>query len=433
MAGGWRPTSDCGDFPRNVKIKALTMSEKTNIPTTRRRTVQQDYPTAEVLSLNMGPQHPSTHGVLRLMVDLEGETVLKIDPMVGYLHSGKEKLAEAKTYHKFIPYTDRLDYLSPMANNYAFVRTVEKILDIEETERCKYLRTILCELARISSHLIWLGTHVMELGAMTVFLYTFREREVLYDLFEEICGARFTVSYMRVGGVARDYPEGWLDRVQAFINDFPSKFKDYSDLLTMNDIFIARTRNVGVISKEDAINLGMTGPCLRGSGLEVDLRKNNPYLVYDKLDFNVPTRTEGDCYARYEVRMEEMLESCKIVQQCLDMMPRSGPINIDNPKVMYPPREKLHESMEDLIHHFLLASDGIYVPEGEAYAPIEASKGELGFYISSNGGYKPNRCKIRSPSFINLQSLGKMSEGTLIADVVAVIGTLDIVLGEIDR
>ena len=353
--------------------------------------------------------------------------------MIGYLHSGKEKIAEAKPYDQFIPYTDRLDYLSPMANNYAYVRSVERILGVEETDRCKYLRTILCELARISSHLIWLGTHVMELGAMTVFLYTFRERETIYDLFEEICGARFTVSYMRVGGVFRDYPEGWLDRVQAFISDFPSKFQDYSDLLTMNDIFIARTRNVGVISKEEAIALGVTGPCLRGSGVAADFRKNNPYLVYDRLDFKVPTRTEGDCYARYEVRMEEMMESCKIIQQCMDQMPRSGPINIDNPKIMYPPREKLHQSMEDLIHHFLLASDGIYVPEGEAYAPIEASKGELGFYVVSKGGYKPVRCKIRSPSLINLQSLRKMGEGGLLADLVAVIGTLDIVLGEIDR
>lgn len=400
---------------------------------TARQTIEHEYPNGEIVALNMGPQHPSTHGVLRLMLEIEGESVLDIKPMVGYLHSGKEKLAEAKTYHKFIPYTDRLDYMSPMANNFAFVGCVEKLLGVEVTERCKYLRTILCEMAHISSHLLWLGTHGMELGAMTVFLYTFREREVLYDLFEEISGARFTVSYMRVGGVARDIPPGWLEKVRAFIDDFPKKHRDYSDLLTMNDIFIARTRGIGAISRDDSVNLCLTGPSLRASGVPWDLRKTNPYLVYDRLEFNIPTRTEGDCYARYEVRMEEMLESCKIIRQCLEQIPREGPLNIDNPKVIFPPRERLKKSMEDLIHHFLLASDGLTVPPGEAYHAIEASKGELGFYIVSAGGHRPYRCKIRSPSFVNLQSLGKMSEGGLIADVVAVIGSLDLVLGEIDR
>ena len=398
-----------------------------------RRVVEQDYPTAEILALNMGPQHPSTHGVLRLMLEIEGETVLSLKPMVGYLHSAKEKLAEHKTYHMFIPYTDRLDYLSPMANNYAFVASVEKLLGIEETERCKWLRTILCELARISSHLLCIGTHAMELGAMTVFLYTFREREALYDLFEEICGARFTVSYMRVGGVYRDYPDGWLDKVKKFIDAFPACHRDYSDLLAMNDIFVGRTRGVGVISAEDAVDHCLTGPMLRGSGVDWDLRKRDPYLVYDQLDFDVPTRAEGDCYARFQCRMQEMLESCKIIEQCLEKMPKDGPINIDNPKVIFPPRERVKQSMEDLIHHFLLASDGIHVPEGEAYRPIEASKGELGFYLVSRGGYKPYRCKIRSPSFVNLQSLSKMSKGALLADVVAIIGSIDLVLGEIDR
>ena len=398
-----------------------------------RRTIEREYPTAEHLTLNMGPQHPSTHGVLRLLLDLEGETVTAVRPMLGYLHSGKEKIAEVKTYHKFIPYTDRLDYLSPMANNYAFVRSVERLLDIEETERCKWLRTILCELARISSHLLWLGTHGLELGAMTVFMYTFREREAIYDLFEEICGARFTVSYMRVGGVQRDYPEGWLDRVKAFVDDFPSKHKDYSDLLTNNDIFIARTANVGRFTREEAIDYGLTGPSLRASGVNWDIRKSNPYLKYDEVEFEVPVRTAGDCYARYECRMQEMLESTRIIQQCLEKMPRTGPINIDNPKVIYPPRSRIKKSMEDLIHYFLLATDGIYVPPGEAYAPIEGSKGELGFYIYSRGGYQPYKLKIRSPSFVNLQSLGKMSEGGMIPDVVAVIGSLDLVLGEIDR
>ena len=399
----------------------------------RLRTVEQDWPSAEMMTLNMGPQHPSTHGVLRIVLDLEGETVRGVRPMVGYLHSGKEKIAEAKTYLKFIPYTDRLDYLSPMANNYAFTSTVEKLLGIEETERCKYLRTILCEMARISSHLLWLGSHAMELGAMTIFLYTFREREALYNLFEEISGARFTVSYICPGGVARDYPDGWLERVRAFIDDFPSKHKDYCDLLTMNDIFIARVRNVGTITRDEAIDLCLTGPSLRASGVNWDIRKANPYLVYDRLDFNVPVRFEGDSYARYLCRMDEMLESCKIIRQCLDTMPKDGPINIDDPKVIYPPRENLKESMEDLIHHFILASEGLYTPPGEVYNAIEASKGELGFYLVSAGGHRPYRLKIRSPSFINLQSIGKMCEGGLMADVVAVIGSLDLVLGEIDR
>jgi NADH-quinone oxidoreductase subunit D len=397
------------------------------------RTIEQDWPGAELMTLNMGPQHPSTHGVLRLVLDLEGETVRALRPAIGYLHSGKEKLAEAKTWHKFIPYTDRLDYLSPMANNFAYVGAVEKLLDLQVTERCQFLRTILCEMARISSHLLWLGTHAMELGAMTVFLYTFRERETLYDLFEWISGARFTVSYMRVGGVARPIPEGWLQGVRNFIDDFPKKWQDYSDLLTNNDIFIARTCGVGKLTREQAIDLCLTGPCLRASGVDWDLRKKNPYLVYDRLDFDVPLRTEGDCYARYEVRMQEMLESCKIIRQCLEMMPKDGPLNLDNPKVCYPPRERLHQSMESLIHHFLLASEGIEVPAGEAYHAIEASKGELGFYLVSAGGHRPYRCKIRSPSFVNLQSLGTMCEGALLADTVAVIGSLDLVLGEIDR
>lgn len=398
-----------------------------------RKTVEREYPTGEIMSLNMGPQHPSTHGVLRLVLDLEGETVRKITPHVGYLHSGKEKIAEVKTYHKYIPYTDRLDYLSPMANNYAYVSAVEKLLGVEETERCKYLRTILCELARISSHLLWLGTHGMELGAVTIFLYTFREREKIYDLFEQICGARFTVSYMRVGGVARDYADDWLDLVDEFITEFPDRHREYSDLLTMNDIFVIRTRKVGKITKEQAIDWCLTGPSLRASGVPWDIRKANPYLLYDQLDWDIATAEEGDCYARYEVRMKEMLESQKIIRQCLDKMPKDGPINIDNPKIMYPPRERVKESMEDLIHHFLLAQEGLKTPAGEVYQPIEASKGELGFYIYTEGGSQPYRLHIRSPSFVNLQSLPVMGEGQLIADVVSVIGSLDLVLGEIDR
>jgi NADH-quinone oxidoreductase subunit D len=395
--------------------------------------VEQDYPNGEIVTLNMGPQHPSTHGVLRLKLRLEGETVLSAEPMVGYLHSGKEKIAEAKSYHMFIPYTDRLDYLSPMANNTAFVLSVERLLDCEVTERCKWLRMILCELARVASHLVGIGTSAMELGATTIFMYCMREREAIMDIFEQIAGARFTVSYMRVGGVARPWPAGWLQRVEAFINEFPKHHKDYDALLTMNDIFVMRCVGVGKISRKDAIDLSLTGPCLRASGVDWDIRRANPYLNYDKVEFVVPVEQGCDVYARYLVRMREMLESCKIIRQCLDMMPADGPLNVDDPKIVYPDRKGLEHSMEDLIHHFLMASEGLYVPAGEAYVPIEASKGELGFYIHSLGGHRPNRLKIRGPSFVNLGSTETMCKGYLLADVVAVLGSIDFVLGEVDR
>jgi NADH-quinone oxidoreductase subunit D len=395
--------------------------------------VEQDYPNGEIVTLNMGPQHPSTHGVLRLKLRLEGETVLSAEPIVGYLHSGKEKLAEAKSYHKFIPYTDRLDYLSPMANNTAFVMSVERLLDVEVTERCKWLRMILCELARVASHLVGIGTSAMELGATTVFMYCMREREAIMDIFEQIAGARFTVSYMRVGGVARPWPAGWLQRVEAFLKEFPKHHKEYDALLTMNDIFVMRCAGIGKISRKDAIDMSLTGPCLRASGVDWDIRKANPYLNYDKVEFKVAIEQGCDVYARYLVRMREMLESCKIVRQCLDMMPADGPLNIDDPKIIYPDRKGLEHSMEDLIHHFLMASEGPYVPAGEAYVPIEASKGEFGFYIHSLGGHRPNRLKIRSPSFVNLGSTDKMARGGMLADVVAVLGSIDFVLGEVDR
>jgi len=388
---------------------------------------------SELLTLNMGPQHPSTHGVLRLLLQIDGETVISLKPDVGYLHRGKEKLAEVKTYHQFIPYTDRLDYLSPMSNNFAYVGAVEKLLGIEVTEKCKYLRTMLCELARISSHLLWLGAHALDLGAMTVFLYSFQEREKIYDIFEEIAGARFTVSFMRVGGVARDIPDGWLDRVRKFVTEFPKRYEECNTLLTRNHVFVLRTKGVGAISAEEAISLGLSGASLRGSGVPWDLRKTNPYLVYDRMNFEMCTEKDGDVYARYMVRMREMLESARIIEQCLRDMPTTGGVNIDNPKIMYPGKEKVHESMESLIHHFLLASEGMEVPEGEVYHGIEAPKGELGFYIYSTGGHKPYRLKIRSPSFINLQSLETMCIGRMIADVVAIIASLDVVLGEIDR
>ncbi len=397
------------------------------------RTVETVYQNSELLTLNMGPQHPSTHGVLRLIAELDGETVVSLKPVIGYLHRAKEKTAEIKTYHQFIPYTDRLDYLSPMSNNYALVSTVEKLLGIEETERCKYLRTILCELARVSSHLLWLGSHALELGAMTVFLYSFQEREPIYDFFEEIAGARFTVSFMRVGGVARDMPDGWLDRISKFLDKFEKRYEELDTLLTMNEIFILRTKGVGPISAEQAKSLCLSGPSLRGSGVPWDIRKDNPYLVYDRLDWDMIVDDGCDTYARYIVRMKEMLESVKIIRQCIQQMPAKGGVMIDNPKIAFPAKEKVHESMESLIHHFILASEGFQTPKGEVYNSIEAPKGELGFYIYSDGGVKPYRMKIRSPSFNNMQSLEPMCVGQMIADVVAVIGSLDVVLGEIDR
>jgi len=395
-------------------------------------TVERGYDNLEMLTINMGPQHPSTHGVLRLVVDLDGETVVRIRPVIGYLHSGKEKIAEVKTYHQFIPYTDRLDYLAPMAYNTGYVMTVEKLLGIEVTERCAFLRTILCELARISSHIVYFSAQALELGAMSPFMYGFRDREPIYDLFEQLCGARFTVSYMRVGGVARDVPNGWLDGIRRFLDYFPKAIDDYERLLTKNEIFLQRTWGIGRILGPDAIAMGLSGPLLRASGVPWDIRKSHPYLVYDQLDWNMAVEDGGDCYARYLVRIREMRESLKIVRQCIERLP-GGPVNIDNPKVVYPPREQLRTSMEALIHHFLLASEGFMAPAGEVYHAIEAPKGELGFYLVSDGSSKAYRLKLRTPSFANLQSLDQMCRGGLLADIVAVIGSLDVVLGDIDR
>lgn len=394
--------------------------------------IENDFLTGESMLLQMGPQHPSTHGVLRCVVELDGEVVKNITPVIGYLHRSKEKIAENRTYHQFLPHVDRLDYLAPMSNNIAYIMAVEKLLGIEITPRCKYLRTILAELARISSHLLWLGTSALELGAMTVFMYTFREREKIYDLFEEISGARFTVSYMRAGGVAREIPDGWLNRVLEFTDYFPKKWKDYHDLLTENEIFLQRTVGIGKISGDDAIDLGITGPILRASGIAYDIRKNLPYLAYNDVDWEMVVGTQGDVYERYLVRMKEMLESNKIIRQCCEKMP-DGPINIDNNKFIYPPRERIYSTMEDLIHHFLIAQEGYTAPAGEVYFSIEAPKGELGFYIVSDGGQRPYRLRIRPPSFVNLQGLRQMCVGHFLADVVAIIASIDIVLGEVDR
>jgi NADH dehydrogenase I D subunit len=386
----------------------------------------------EHMVLNMGPQHPSTHGVLRLVLELDGEVIRRCVPDIGYLHRGKEKLAEQKGYHRFIPYTDRMDYLSPMSNNTAYCMAVEKLLGVECTPRAQYLRVILCELARISSHLLWLGTAALEIGAMSVFLYTFREREKIYDIFEEICGARFTVSYMRIGGMSVDVPDHFVPMVQHFIDELDRRVDEYETLLTNNRIWRMRTEGVGVITPGRAISYGLSGPSLRGSNVDLDLRRDDPYLVYDRVEFDVPVGQHGDVFDRYWVRIEEMRQARRIIQQCLRDLP-GGPVRIDNYKVMLPPREKIKTSMEALIHHFLLVSEGIKVPEGEVYSAIEAPKGELGFYVVGDGSGHPRRLRIRSPSFVNLSALPEMCEGAMIADVVAIIGSIDLVLGDCDR
>ena len=403
--------------------------------TTTTRIVEHTYENIESMSLNMGPQHPSTHGVLRVVLELDGEIIRKATSHLGYLHRAKEKHAEHKTYHQFIPYTDRMDYLAPMSNNTGYVMTVEKALGIEVTPRCIYLRTLLCELARISSHLLWLGTGALELGAMTVFMWGFTQREKLYDIFEWIAGARFTVSYMRVGGVARaDYPE-WRRMVHEFLNQLPKAIKELETMLNGNEIFLNRVVGVGKITAEQAVDMSLSGPPLRASGVPYDVRRAIPYLAYSELDWEVPIETAGDCFARYLVRMREIWESYKIARQALAKLEKHSNerMNIDNPKVIFPPKENVKKSMEDLIHHFLLASEGMKVPPAEVYQAIEGPKGELGFFLVSDGGPKAYRLGVRSPSFINLESLEMMSIGQTVADVVAIIASLDPVMGEVDR
>ncbi|MGC8829590.1 MAG: NADH dehydrogenase (quinone) subunit D [Verrucomicrobiia bacterium] len=396
---------------------------------------------SERMTLNMGPSHPSTHGVLRIVLELEGETIISARPEIGYLHRGDEKIAENMTYTQFIPYTDRLDYLAPLANNVAYALAVEKLLGIQDklTPRCQYIRVICCELARISSHLLGIGSYAMDVGAMTVFLLTFTEREKIYDLCESLTGARFTTSYTRIGGLSRDIPPGWCERCQKFIDEVLFKIDEVETLLTKNKIWIDRTRDVGVIPAEVAIDYGLSGPNLRGSGIEFDLRKARPYLVYDRLEFDVPVGSVGDCYDRYLVRIEEMRQSARIIRQCLDQLPggaenKSGePINIDDYKIVLPPKKKVLTSMEELIHQFMLVTQGFNAPEGEVYFSAENPKGELGFYINSRGGGAPYRLKIRSPSFVNLSILPWLLPKHTIADVVAILGSLDFVMGECDR
>ena len=385
-----------------------------------------------LMTINMGPQHPSTHGVLRLLLELDGEIIVKAEPHIGFLHRGVEKLAEYRTYHQCIPLTDRLDYVAPFSNNLAYILAVEKLLGIEVPERAQHIRVILCELTRISSHLLWLATHALDIGAMTVFFYCFRERETIYDIFEMVSGARMNLSYIRVGGVARDLPGGFLERTRRFVTEFPSRLNEYETLLTDNPIWKKRTVGVGIISAEDAIDYGLSGPSLRGSEVNWDIRKAEPYSGYDKYHFTVPLGKNGDVYDRYRVRMEEMRQSNSIIHQALNILPK-GDFIAQIPNVTLPSKEDVETKMEAKILHYKLIIHGIRPPKGEVYTSIESPKGELGFYIVSDGSSHPYRLKIRPPSFVNLEALSKMVEGRLLPDVVATIGSLDIVLGEIDR
>ena len=386
----------------------------------------------EKLTLNMGPSHPATHGVLRLILELDGEVISKADPDVGYLHRGDEKIAENMQYNQFVPYTDRLDYLAPLANNVAYACAVEKLMGWDLPPRGQAVRVICCELARISAHLLGVGCYAMDVGAMPVFLYTFTQRETVYNICEQISGARFTTSYTRIGGQTRDISEQTIKEILKFCDEVSEVIEEVDKLLTRNPIFIGRTRDVGYISREDAIGYGLTGPNLRGSGVEFDMRKNHPYLGYEKYDFDIPIGKVGDSFDRYLVRMEEMKESVKILRQVCDKLP-NGPVNITDPKGTLPDKEKVMMSMEELIHHFIVATQGIDAPEGEVYFGAENPKGELGFYINSKGGGVPHRLKIRSPSFVNLSILPKLLPGHMISDVVAILGSLDFVMGECDR
>ncbi|MFP4271582.1 MAG: NADH-quinone oxidoreductase subunit D [Halothiobacillaceae bacterium] len=416
-------------------------------------------PEIQNYTLNFGPQHPSAHGVLRLVLELDGETVVRADPHIGLLHRGTEKLAESKPYNQSIGYMDRLDYVSMMCNEHAYVRAIEQLVGIEIPERAQYIRVMFDEITRILNHLLWLGAHALDIGAMTVFLYCFREREDLMDCYEAVSGARLHATYYRPGGVARDLPDqmpqyqaskwhserevrkmnearqgSMLDFLEDFTERFPRYVDEYETLLTDNRIWKQRTVGIGVVSPERAMQMGFTGPMLRGSGVEWDLRKKQPYAVYDRLDFDIPVGAGGDCYDRYLVRVEEMRQSNRIVRQCIDWLRRNpGPVMVENHKVSPPRREEAKADMEALIHHFKLFTEGYCLPEGETYAAVEHPKGEFGIYLVSDGANKPYRCKIRAPGFAHLSGLDEMSRGHMLADVVAIIGTQDIVFGEVDR
>ena len=384
------------------------------------------------MTLNMGPQHPSTHGVLRLELQLDGETIVGCRPDIGYLHTGIEKEFEVKTYQQGVTLTDRIDYLAPLSNNLCYCLAVEKLLGLEIPPFAQWTRVMLTELTRLNSHLVWLGTHAIDIGAMSVFLYCFREREDILRIFEMYSGQRMMTSYFRIGGLALEPPRGWQQRVRTFIDAFPGKVDEYEELLTNNRIWIGRTRGVGYISMEDMLDWGVTGPMLRAAGLKWDTRKDQPYSSYDQFDFEVPTRTEGDVYARYQVRIEEMRQSARIIKQALEGMP-GGRWTADAPHVVLPEREKMKTQMEALIYHFKIVTEGFRVPAGEVYQVIESPRGEVGYYVVSDGTTHPYRVHVRGPSFGNLQAVPTMVQGTLIADVIASIGSMDFVLGDTDR
>jgi NADH-quinone oxidoreductase subunit D len=395
-------------------------------------TIEPDPARPEIVTINMGPSHPATHGVLQLVLQLDGERVVRCVPHIGYLHRGMEKIAENRTYLQFIPYTDRMDYLSPLAANVGFALAVEELLGVRVPPRCEVIRVLCCELARIGSHLLWLGTHALDLGAATVFFHTFKDREWHYDLVEDLCGARLTTSFTRIGGMMADVTPEWLERLKEFAEAMPGRINEYETLLTGNTIWLQRTQGVGKITADQALSYGMTGPALRATGVEYDLRKARPYSGYESYDFEIPTGTEGDIYDRYLVRLEEMRQSVKILLQGIDALP-DGPMNIDDPKIFLPPKKRVLQSMEELIHQFIVITEGFECPAGEVFHSTEVPKGELGFYIVSTGGAAPYRLRIRSPSFNNVATLPHLVEGGLIADVVANIASLDPVMGEVDR
>ncbi|MFL5950935.1 MAG: NADH dehydrogenase (quinone) subunit D [Gaiellaceae bacterium] len=386
----------------------------------------------DVMTVNFGPNHPSTHGVLRLVVDLDGEEVVGLAAVIGYLHTGFEKNMEQKTWWKAITYPERIDYVSFQYNELVFVLAIEKLLEIEVPERATWMRMLLCELTRIHSHLVWLGTAALELGAISMFWYCFRERDRILDLFELVTGVRMHTRYFQAGGLAEDIPPGFFDECAKFVEMMPKAIDDYEALVDRSQIWLERTQGIGLLSADDAIALGQSGPVLRGSGVDWDLRREQPYLAYDKVDFRVPVRQEGDVYARYRVRMDEMRESVRIVDQALRRMP-DGPFIADDRKVVLPPRAELHTSMESLIHHFKIVTEGYRVPEGEVYVTVESPRGELGCYVVSDGGPKPWRVKFRAPSFVALEATATCMRDALVADLIAIVGSLDTVMGEVDR
>ena len=410
-----------GDIPGVTVVEAEPAEQAPEVDARPRR-----------MTLNMGPQHPSTHGVLRLVLDLDGETIVASQPDIGYLHTGIEKEFEVKNYQQAVTLTDRIDYLAPLSNNLCYCLAVEKLLAIEIPPMAQWTRVMLTELTRLNSHLVWLGTHAIDIGAMSVFLYCFREREDILRIFEMYSGQRMMTSYFRIGGLALEPPRGWQKRVKSFIDVFPSRVDEYEELLTNNRIWIGRTKGVGRISIEDMLDLGVTGPMLRAAGLQWDIRKSQPYSSYEKFDFEIPTRTENDVYARYLVRIEEMRQSSRIIKQALEGMPE-GRWTADAPHVVLPEREKMKTQMEALIYHFKIVTEGFRVPAGEVYQTIESPRGEVGYYVVSDGTAKPYRVHVRGPSFGNLQAIPCMIQGTLIADVIASIGSMDFVLGDADR